>query len=152
MAETWDVALAVVERRARQGCQSSSALNEVLVALDALRALAAKVEAVEALLADLGPVRDTHRTHSENCHTWHIDCLLLRLRAVLGTPEGEAWQPGDPLPEPLQPTVEIGGQVMTQAQFAAARHPLLTVDPGPTVAGDAMEVNSDTPEGEKTDD
>lgn len=90
---TPEAALTVLERRARQGCQSSSALSEVLAALDTLRTLAARVAAVEALCDH--------------------------------------------------------GQVMTQAQFDAARHPLLTVDPGPTVAGDAMEVNSDTPEGEQ---
>ena len=32
-------------------------------------------------------------------------------------------------------TVEIGGQVMTQAQFDAARYPLLHPDPGPTLRG-----------------
>jgi hypothetical protein len=32
-------------------------------------------------------------------------------------------------------TVEIGGQVMTEAQFNAARHPLLSPDPGEAAAG-----------------
>ena len=32
-------------------------------------------------------------------------------------------------------TVEIGGQVMTQAQFDAARYPLLHPNPGPTAPG-----------------
>lgn len=34
--------------------------------------------------------------------------------------------------ERQEPTVEIGGQVMTQAQYDAARRPLLDIDPGGT--------------------
>lgn len=42
-------------------------------------------------------------------------------------------------------TVEIGGQVMAQAQFDAARYPLLNPDPGPCASalGDQMAVTFD---------
>jgi hypothetical protein len=108
------------------------ALNEVEAGRDRL---AAQVRAVEALC-------------DEDWHRAMPGYLLIKdVRAALAsaaTPAPrDATQPDDLLydawwtlianayhGEPTEPTVEIGGQVMTQAQYDAARYPLFDTPGG----------------------
>lgn len=86
--------------------------------VDRVLAAEARIEAIEALLEHADVIGDYV----------HVETL----RSALASPL---------LPEDTtnQPTVEIGGVTMTQAQFDAARYPLLNLEPCPAAATSELE-------------
>ena len=113
------------------------AQNDQLAAQQAeMDAQAARDAAQKALIPPSREVRDDQAKQAKmDARQAELDAQEQRLNQLLQKLEGvqvvAAQSTGTAVTGATEPTVEIGGQTMTQGQFDAARHPLTAPDPGP---------------------